>query len=173
MRTIYVFAVILCTALVFGGCGKAELYQKKPPRERNIADYVIVRSETASICEVRGAILLRDKIYELSGVKLPIVKDGSEAREKEIVVGKTKRKVDSLRDGAEIGSGGYLITSLESSYLVFGGGDGIYDGVEYFVFSLINDGDGNLFLPEDISVKVVADAVAETEISETPQTVAP
>lgn len=59
---------------------------------RKITDCVIIISENASYNELRAAAFLRDNIKLVCGKLIPIMRDSSDPRENEMVVGETNRE---------------------------------------------------------------------------------
>ena len=110
-----------------------------------VSEYVIVRGAAASATEVNAAENLQEYLEKISGVKLPIVTDNTDAVAKEIVVGKTNREGQNEFDRNELGEDGFIIKTADSRLWLVGGGD---RGTIYSVYTFLEEYLGCRFFAE-------------------------
>ncbi len=130
------------------------------------SDYVIIRGDSASEDEINAAVLLREKLLEITGVKLSIATDWVKKEEDilpdsaEIVVGNTNRLHDLPADNY------YTIKMINKRIIINASPSVIGIAVQYFIDNFITS-DG-LTVPENLNIQNRAETTSDNsnEISE-------
>jgi len=102
------------------------------------SDYVIVVGEEASPSELHAADELQKFLYEISGCRIPVVKDGQKTTENMIIVGRNKA-LTALKqkiDFEDLGNEGFMIRTL-GNHLVLAGGR--LRGTMYAVYTFLEE----------------------------------
>lgn len=114
------------------------------------SDYVIVTGENPSASEKNAAEKLRYYLNEISGVDLQIVKDTTEASEKEIIVGKTSREGDGFTiDRTNLGDDGIVIKTVGEKIVLSGAEQ---RGAIYAVYTFLEEYFGCRWFTYDLTV---------------------
>ncbi len=129
--------------------------------ENEASDYVIVCAKAQGDSEYTAAVKLQHYLEEISGVRLPIVSDLTEACDKEIIVGKTNREGEEyLIDRSAFGLEDVNVFTLGKKIIIAGAEKrgtlyGVYAflealGCRFYTHDLIH-------LPKSSCVKVPVD----------------
>ncbi len=110
----------------------------------DLSDYIIVIPSEPSDFEQWTCEILKDKVYELTGIELKTAYDSESQGELELLIGNTNRE-ESRLDGIE--SGKYYLFSKNGS-IVFKGEDYFVAGGAGYIISALESSDGSA----DISV---------------------
>ena len=161
MKQIRILACLLLICLLAAGCAKENGDTEPGTAAPGLAiineagsDYVIVRAERADRREVDAAVLLRDRIKQVTGVEMKICNDYDAERPHEIVVGSTNRP-GSTSVVAGLRYDGYEITLLGDDLFICGGcPEKTYEAVEHFLDEYITEGQSTLTLPSDFRLQI-------------------
>ena len=130
------------------------------------SNYVIVTGAKAAISEQTAAKQLQAYIKKISGVTLDIVKDSTEEREKEIVVGKTNRERLGEFNRLELGDEGFVIKTRDNKVFIVGGE---VRGTLYGVYTYLEEHLGCRFYTANFERVPKHDTIPFVEIAENKQ----
>jgi len=127
--------------------------------EDGVSQYVIVVGADAIPAELTAAAKLQGFLKQISGVELAIVEDSAPERDKEIVVGDTKRyTVDYAPEGREpLGTDGFIIRTVGDKLVLAGGKP---RGTLYSVYDFLEKFLGCRWLAKKFTIIPERDAVA-------------